>query len=68
MIDSKVLNKRVLKDTGDGMMAKRRQFLYDAMSLKSCIREFETNERAVATCIQNKKRQSLFLSENGCFV
>ena len=55
MFDNKVLNRRVLEDTRDCMMAKRRQFLYDAMSLKSCIREFETTKRAVATCKQNKK-------------
>ena len=59
---SKVLNKRALEDSGDGLMAKYRQVLDEAVNLKSTNRQFETINHAVATYEQTKKRTELFLS------
>ena len=57
---SKVLNKRVLEDSGDGPLAKYSTVLDEAINLTSTNRGFRTTNHMVATYEQTKKGLSYF--------
>ena len=57
---SKGLNKRVLKDSGDGPMSKYRRVLDEAINFTSTNRGFRTINHMVATYEQTKKGLSYF--------
>ena len=59
-ISSKGFNKRVLEDSGVGLMAKYRRVLVDAINFTSTKREFGTINHMVATYEQTKKELSCF--------
>ena len=57
---SKGLNKRTLKDCGDGPMSKYRKVLEEVVNVTSTNRGFRTIQHSVATYEQTKKRLSCF--------
>ena len=57
---SKSLNKRMLEDCGDGLMAKYRKVLNEFINVTSTNRGFRTVHYSVATFEQTKKRLFYF--------
>ena len=57
---SKGLNRRTLKDCGDGLMSKYRKVLEEAVKVPSTNRGFRTMKHSVATYEQTNKGLSYF--------
>ena len=57
---SKILNKRVLEQSGDGPLEKYRRVLNEKVNVTSDNRGFRTNNHSVATYEQVKKGLSYF--------
>ena len=60
---SKVLSKRVLEESGEGLMAKQRRVLDEAIKLTSRNGQFRTINRTVATYEQKQKGLIYFKSK-----
>ena len=57
---SKGLNKRVLEQSGDGLLERYRRVLNEKVNVTSNNRGFRTNNHSVATYEQDKKALSYF--------
>ena len=61
---SERLNKQILEDSGDGLMAKYRRVLDEKINLASINRRFRTVIHIVATYEQTKKDLDIFIQKD----